>query len=77
MPKSYTVCDGVLTLNLQAADGGWYAVTSPMDPQLVTRAKSIEDAFKMAYDTRKSLADARKKPARRPAPLESQASTWA
>ena len=51
-------------MSLQPADGGWYAVTSPMDPQLVTQAKSIEEAFAMAYDARKSLADARRTLAR-------------
>ena len=73
MRKPYLICDGVLTLSLQPADGGWYAVTSPMDPQLVTQAKSIEEAFDMAYDARKSLADARRKLARRLTLLESSA----
>jgi len=58
--QPYIVCDGVLTLSLQPAEGGWYAVTSPLDPQLITQAKSIEEAFEMAYDAQKSLAEARK-----------------
>lgn len=64
MSKPYFVSDGHLTLSLQPAGDGWYAVTSPLDPQLITQARSIEEAFAMAHDAQKSLADARKKLAR-------------
>ena len=62
--KKYTVNDGTLLLTLEEADGGWYTVTSPMDPALITQAKSLPEAFEMAYDARKTLIAARKKLAR-------------
>ena len=65
MNKPYVVSDGILVLNLRPAGDGWYAVTSPIDPQLITQARSIEEAFEMAHDARKSLADARKQLAKR------------
>jgi antitoxin HicB len=55
MPKSYTLSDGKLVLTLRPAGEGWYAVTSPLDPELITQARSIEEAFEMAYDARKCL----------------------
>jgi antitoxin HicB len=54
MAKKYTVCDGKLVLTLEP-DDGWYVVTSPMDPQLVTQARTIEEAFEMARDALKGL----------------------
>src|SRR3982751_3122862 len=50
MPKQYTVSDGKLVLVLRPAGKGWYAVTSPLDPGLITQARSVEEAFVMAYD---------------------------
>src|SRR5687767_15494107 len=44
--KSYTVSDGDLVLTLEALskeDGGGYGVTSPLEPQLVTEAKTFEE----------------------------------
>lgn len=35
---------------LEPAEEGGYLVTSPLDPQLVTQAESVEEAFEMAYD---------------------------
>jgi antitoxin HicB len=61
MAKSYTVSDGKLMLNLRPAGGGWYAVTSPLDPALITQARSVEEAFVMAYDAQKCLRAARAK----------------
>ena len=55
----YTVSDGEITLELRDAGDGWWCVTSPMDPGVVTQAKSIEEAFYMAYDARDALRAAR------------------
>lgn len=55
-PKKYTVTDGNLVLTLES-DGKWLVVTSPFDPELVTQARTIDDAFTMAYDAKK-LVDA-------------------
>ncbi|MCH8822122.1 MAG: type II toxin-antitoxin system HicB family antitoxin [Planctomycetes bacterium] len=58
-PKSYTVSDGDLVLNLQEAEEGGYIVTSPLDPQLITEAETIAEAFAMARDAMESLNDSR------------------
>jgi hypothetical protein len=58
---SYTVSDGRLMLTLRKAGKGWYAVTSPLDPELITQAKSLPEAFAMAYDAKKTLDEARRK----------------
>jgi len=55
----YTVSDGVLMLTLEPAEEGGYCVTSPMDPQLITQAETLEEAFEMAYDARELLTKAR------------------
>lgn len=64
MPKSaptptFSVTDGELVLQLQPAEDGWYAVTSPVEPHLHTQAKSIEEAFEMARDALEGLAEVR------------------
>lgn len=59
--KSYTVSDGDLVLNLQENEDGGYIVTSPLDPQLVTEAETISEAFAMARDAMESLNDSRAK----------------
>ena len=69
-PKRYTVSDGKLMLYLEPAGKGWYAVTSPLDPALITQAKSVEEAFFMAYDALKCLRAARAKLARRSRGME-------
>lgn len=64
MSKTYTVSDGDLVLTLEALpqeDGGGYGVTSPLEPQLVTEAKTLEEAFAMARDA----IDALREPLRR------------
>ncbi len=61
MRKRYTVCDGKLVLNLDAAEEGGYVVTSPFDPELITEAETIEEAFSNAKDAAKALTQARKK----------------
>ncbi|MEM1011831.1 MAG: type II toxin-antitoxin system HicB family antitoxin [Planctomycetota bacterium] len=57
---TYIVCDGDLTLKLEPAGDGWYAVTSPLDPELITQAKTIPEAFEMARDALAALQEARK-----------------
>lgn len=65
--KSYTVSDGELVLTLEALpeEGGGYGVTSPLEPQLVTEAKTIEEAFDMARDAIAALRESRLRYARR------------
>ncbi len=58
---SYTVSDGDLVLLLQEAEKGGYVVTSPLDPQLVTEAETISQAFAMARDAMESLQESRAK----------------
>ncbi len=60
-PTSYTVSDGDLVLLLQEAEEGGYVVTSPLDPQLVTEAETISEAFAMARDAMESLQESRAK----------------
>ena len=64
---SYTVSDGKLVLTLRDAGKGWYAVTSPLDPELVTQARALSDAFANAYDAKRALDGARRKRMRRAA----------
>ena len=59
MAKSYTISDGDLVLSLEPLDGGQFLVRSPMDPELVTQADSIADAFESARDAMEALNDAR------------------
>ena len=49
-PTKYTATDGVLFLELKTGEHGRYTVTSPFVPGLVTEAKTLEQAFKMAHD---------------------------
>jgi len=70
--KTYTVSDGELVLTLERLseeDGGGYGVTSPLEPQLVTEAKTFEEAFDMARDAIQALRDSRQRYARRLAEL--------
>ncbi len=59
MARSYTISDGKLVLTLTEDEGGWYCVTSPMQPGMVTQARSIPEAFEMARDAIKELRAAR------------------
>lgn len=61
MAKRYTISDGKLVLTLEPAREGGYVVRSPLDPSLITEAESIPEAFEMARDALKALADARRK----------------
>jgi antitoxin HicB len=59
--KQYTVSDGKIVLTLQDAAEGGYVVTSPLDPQLVTEADTLEEAFENARDALAALAASRRK----------------
>ena len=48
--RPYTVSDGDLVLTLEPAEEGGYVVTSPFDPELITEAETIEEAFENARD---------------------------
>jgi antitoxin HicB len=65
MGKRYTVSDGKLVLNLEEAEEGGYVVTSPLNPELITQAESIEEAFANARDADKALRQSRMKLMRR------------
>ena len=59
--RSYTVSDGDLVLVLTEAEEGGYVVTSPMDPELITEAETIAEAFEMARDALAALRASRTK----------------
>jgi antitoxin HicB len=63
--KRYTVSDGKLVLNLEPAEEGGYIVTSPLDPELLTEAETIEEAFVNARDAASALRQSRRKLMRR------------
>jgi hypothetical protein len=53
--QRFTVSDGKMVLVLESAEEGGYLVTSPFDPELVTEAETIEEAFVMARDAAAGL----------------------
>jgi antitoxin HicB len=59
--KGYTVSDGEILLTLEPAEEGGFVVTSPLDPELVTEAESLEEAFANARDAADALNESRKK----------------
>ncbi len=65
--KTYTVSDvsdGKLVLTLEVLpeeDGGGYGVTSPLEAQLITEAKTFEEAFAMGRDAIQALREARQR----------------
>ncbi|HJT32861.1 MAG TPA: hypothetical protein VJ783_12545 [Pirellulales bacterium] len=61
MSVQYTVSDGKLVLNLEPAEEGGYVVTSPLDPELITEADTIEEAFAKARDAAQCLKRSRVK----------------
>jgi antitoxin HicB len=65
MAARYTVSDGKLVLNLEAAEEGGYVVTSPLDPEVITQAETLEEAFANARDAAQALKQARLKLLRR------------
>jgi antitoxin HicB len=60
-PKKYIVTDGELTLVLEP-DDGWYCVTSPFDPEIITQARTLEEAFEMARDVVEMFKEYRANP---------------
>jgi predicted RNase H-like HicB family nuclease len=58
---TFTVSDGKLVLTLTTAEEGGYIVTSPLDPELITEAETLEEAFENARDAAKALRQARRK----------------
>lgn len=68
MKKQYTVSDGKLVLTLEPAEEGGYVVTSPLDPQLITEAETVEEAFEQARDALQALKQSRAKLFRAAAP---------
>lgn len=59
--KQYTVSDGKIVLTLQEAEEGGYIVTSPLDPQLITEAETVKEAFENAKDALAALSASRRK----------------
>ena len=59
--KRFTVSDGEMVLTLEAAEEGGYLVTSPFDPELITEAETVEEAFEMARDAAEGLRKIRAK----------------
>jgi antitoxin HicB len=57
---------------LEPAEEGGYLVTSPLDPELVTEADSLEEAFDNARDAAHALRQARTKLRRQLAALEAK-----
>lgn len=68
MRTRYTVSDGKLVLNLESAEEGGYIVTSPLDPELITQAETLEEAFANARDAIQALKQSRIKLLRRLSP---------
>lgn len=58
---SYTISDGSLVLTLTEAEEGGFIVTSPMDPELITEAETVAEAFEMARDALQGLQESRAK----------------
>jgi antitoxin HicB len=63
--KPYTASDGKLVLTLTPAEEGGFVVTSPLEPELVTEADTLEEAFAMAHDALRALRASRAKLLRR------------
>ncbi|MGB0768896.1 MAG: type II toxin-antitoxin system HicB family antitoxin [Phycisphaeraceae bacterium] len=57
--KTYTISDGDMVLTLTEAEEGGFVVTSPIDPELMTQAETIEEAFEMARDAAATLQASR------------------
>ena len=57
----YTVSDGKLLLTLILAEEGGYLVRSPLDPELISEAETLEEAFENAYDAMLTLKQSRQK----------------
>jgi len=57
--KLYTVSDGSLVLTLEPAEEGGYVVTTPLDPELITEAETLDEAFENARDAAEALKASR------------------
>jgi antitoxin HicB len=57
---NYTVSDGELVLTLAPAEEGGFIVTSPLDPELITEAETLEEAFENARDAAAALQESRR-----------------
>ncbi len=68
--KPYTVSDGEMVLTLEPAEEGGYVVTSPLDPELITEAESLDEAFANARDAAEALNQSRRKLAKQLADAE-------
>ncbi len=69
MSRKYTISDGKLVLVLQVAEEGGFIVTSPLDPELITEAETVSEAFENTRDALKALRESRAKLLRRTALL--------
>ena len=67
---TYTASDGEMVLTLEPAEEGGYVVTSPLDPELITQAESLREAFQNARDAADALNESRRKLARQLADAE-------
>jgi antitoxin HicB len=63
--KSFIASDGRIQIQLTPCREGGYLVTSPLDPELITQAESLEEAFINAHDAALQLARAKKPRARK------------
>jgi antitoxin HicB len=61
-----------MMLNLEEAEEGGYVVTSPLDPELITQAETITEAFANARDAARALKQARARLKRRLTGTETQ-----
>jgi predicted RNase H-like HicB family nuclease len=61
MMKQYTISDGKTVLTLQEAQEGGYVVISPLDPQLITEAGTVKEAFGNARDALAALSASRRR----------------
>jgi antitoxin HicB len=59
--EKYTISDGQLVLTLEPAEEGGFVVTSPLDPELITQAETIQKAFANARDAAQALNESRAK----------------
>jgi len=55
----YTVSDGKLMLTFEPQEEGGYSITSPLDPELVTEAETIQESFENARDAAELLREVR------------------
>jgi antitoxin HicB len=65
MKRRYTVSDGKLLLTLEEAEEGGYIVTAPLEPELITEAETVAEAFANARDALQALTRSRAKLLRR------------